>query len=403
MSLENSENPTPPQISGRESVPDVEEVTNTWDAPASLVVNENQTLDDSMMLADGRPFDAAEEALKEVNSASRDDSMMLAMGAEFEIKLTQSDPESWLELPPAIFSKKAVWDMMQGIHTTCLSICPDIRSLIKVSTHMQIGPNWGKLWAALDLSRVPKGVLPLVKATARAVFCETFDPTDRERASHFDLSDSDRMPADFESQVGHFQHDVEQEADGHKLAMPQHLQLVVDLLDIGPEQRAAALEKIMLEGRDLNRSMSKSTEIKSVELKLGDESLLQRAGMPSWKPAVPFVKDLPPQRAFLCGIHLRRKRIELALEEQKGRVIQVSYMDQSLYEAIHDTYIHANTVRKSNLRSDPAFDFDTGFPRVVVELNSVEKEDRFTYRLLQIRPYGTLDFGTSLAIAPKCI
>ncbi|MDI1269386.1 MAG: hypothetical protein PSV40_09845 [Polaromonas sp.] len=366
----------------------------------SAFLNENQVHEHGVNFSDGKNLNAIEQVLtvKGGRSAGLDNSMMLALGAKFESKLTQSELASWMELPKNIFDKKAASEMMQAIQTTCLSICPNIRSLIKVTTHMEFGDDWGKLWAVLDLSRVPKNELPLIKATALAVSFEMFNPTDREKASHLDLTDSFPVPADLESKDGHSQHDVEpKEVADQRLAMPQHLQVVVDLVDKSerPEQRAAALEKIMLEGRSLSRSMSKSTEIKSVELKLGNECLVHQAGMPTWRPSVPFVKDLDPQHAYLCSIDLRKKRIELALEAEKGRVIKVSYMDQALYEAIHDTYMYAHTVRRNNLRSDPAFDFDTGFPRVVVEINSVEKDDCFTYRLLKIKPCGTEDSGAS--------
>lgn len=339
-------------------------------------------------------LEASEGEMKTEDGKGPGGAMMLAIGAKFDSTLTQSREASWLDLPASIWHQQAVSQIMQSIQTACETVFPQCKGKLILSVRIEIGENWGKLWAALDLGKVPSEMFPSMQVIARAVSLEMYNPTDKKQAQTFGQSDPSLREQESEQGVSP-QQPGGADSGGSDPTLPDHLLDVWNLVDAaeGDGQRAAVLEKVMREGRSLCRHMSKSTELKSLELVAGNTSLLQRQGMPEWKSPTLENDDLEPQPAQICGINHRRKRIDLALERSKGRVVQVLYVDQAMFEQIHDTYLYAHHVRRSNLTSDPAFDWNTGFPRVVVKLNKVEKNDAVTYRLLQIRSFGVQDIG----------
>lgn len=226
-------------------------------------------------------LDAPDDEMKTEVGKSPGGAMMLAIGAKFDSTLTQSGAASWLDLPASIWHQQAVSQIMQSIQTACETVFPLCKGKLILSVRIEIGENWGKLWAALDLGKLPSELFPSMQMIARAVSLEMYNPTDKKQAQTFGRSDPSLRDQESEDGVSP-QQPGGADSTVSDSTLPDHLLDVWNLVDAkeGDGQRAAVLEKVM--GRDKEYRKTQDRDITNHKVKNEKFGLLLKGGTTHW-------------------------------------------------------------------------------------------------------------------------
>ena len=318
------------------------------------VVNKNQFLDHSMMLAIGSTF-----------------------ACTYRIK-KDGAPET--QVDSSVLYKRSVVLIMNAIRSVCASLLPDWKKHMELFVRVEAAKDGkGRLWAILDLKALPDDEVRKVKIIAQAISEEMYETTQHELVATLAAQIS---PQAFEVNGG--ESGSENHAAGAVRAeniLPVHLAKLVAECSEPDDSSAAkrALQLVIAKGRVLRHEMSKSSEMENLDLRFGDERLMRRDEMPR-RPKIEKTRThLEPQIALLAAVNFEKYKLTLLLEQKGGLTCELGYNDAEHGMTIGEALMQAHRARS---RSVPQVDPSTGLVRVrVVLIEESAGDQQYKYHL----------------------
>lgn len=292
------------------------------------------------------------EPMGEIASES---SMELAIGSDFECT-TRMSQENLAEMDMdarAVFGS-AVVHLMQGIQGASLKIIKGVRSRTKLSVRVKaISERHARLWAVLDMQGLSDGERQQMRDFAASVTSEMYEPTDLKRIADFrsrlagiqstDLSSKHTYPDSKEGKEAAMNAQRIAIAEAAEETLTPHLQKV--LAAGGPKLTAnVAVETIrrVVEGAGaMSEEMSKSKEWRGLELRFGQEALIQRDELPKAREEKSIIDELAVQDAFVTKMNFVKFSMSLHLLADDLKV-DVMYNDAEYGNAIGESLVAAH-------------------------------------------------------------
>lgn len=343
MSLDPSKNPT---------FADPFHVLDDVQLEAALPgLNHRVGAPDSVVEAKG----STECSVEPTGEIARESSMELAIGSDFECT-TRMWQENLAEMDMdarAVFGS-AVVHVMQGIQGASLKIIKGVRSRTKLSVRVKaISERHARLWAVLDMQGLSDGERQQMRDFAASVTSEMYEPTDLKRIADFrsrlecilstDVAGKNMYAASKEGGEAamNAQRIAITEAAGETLT--PHLQKV--LAAGGPKLTASiAVETVrrVVEGAGaMSEEMSKSKEWRGLELRFGQEALIQRDELPKAREEKSIIDELAFQDALVTKMNFEKFSMSLHLLVDDLKV-DVKYNDAEHGNAIGESLVAAH-------------------------------------------------------------
>jgi hypothetical protein len=135
--------------------------------------------------------------------------------------------------------------------------------------------------------------------------------------------------------------------------LPSHMQRVVSSCNAAADTKEVveAVQRVVEKGRVLCAELSKSKELKGLELHLGEECLLKKVDRPQAREVLQKPDVLPVQEAHLTKIDLVKCIVSLHLSRDDCRA-DVDYNDQEQGDAIGEWLIAAIRAKQKPAKPD---------------------------------------------------